>query len=97
LQSSFSSYREAEIAIHTTNFTFSQDLNTTKSSWVRGAKYFSCDKKTGYFILKTDRGNYIHMDMPISIWYDFKNSNSFGNFYNTNIRNQYHLELTSKP
>jgi ABC-type glycerol-3-phosphate transport system substrate-binding protein len=95
LQANFSSYSEAVSKIKSTKFTLTDNVITLSSSWVRGASYYSCDKKIGYFIIKTVKRNYIYKDLPISIWYNFKNANSFGSYYNRNIKNRYQLYLTN--
>lgn len=95
LQEKFSSYSEAIEKINRTKFAFIDKVNTSSSSWVRGASFYSCNKRLGYFIIKTDKGNYIYKDLPINIWNSFKNSSSFGRYYDINIRNRYQLYLTN--
>lgn len=95
LQANFTSYSEAINKIKNTKFTYSDNVITSKSSWVRGASYYSCDRNFGYFIIKTDKESYIYKDLPISIWSSFKNANSFGSYYNRNIKNRYQLYLTN--
>lgn len=95
LQADFTSYNEAISVIKATRFTYSDSVNTSRSSWVRGAFYYSCDKETGYFIIKTDTRNYIYKDLPISTWNSFKNTSSFGSYYNRNIKSRYKLYLTN--
>lgn len=95
LQSNFTTYTEAYNKIRSTEFAFVEDINTSKSSWISGASYYSCDNNFGYFILSTDSKNYIYKDLPINIWRDFKNANSLGSYYNLNIKNRYQLYLTN--
>jgi hypothetical protein len=87
----FTSYTDAVFKIKNAKFNFTENINTSRSSWVRGASYYSCDGKVGYLIIKTDRQNYIHKNLPITLWNGFKNANSFGSFYDRNIRNRYSL------
>ena len=47
----FTSYAQAEEAISSKTFTFSDESNTSKSSWILGAQYHSCDDQTGYLTL----------------------------------------------
>jgi hypothetical protein len=93
LQANFSSYREAVSKIRSAKFNLTDNVNTARSSWVRGASFYSCDKKFGYFIIETDERNYIYKNLPISLWIGFKNANSFGSYYNRNIKNRYKLYL----
>lgn len=89
----FSSYQQAENLIGKSTFLYSDNVNTSKSSWIRGASFYSCDKEVGYFIVVTDRQEYIHQDLPIQVWENFKSASSFGAFYNQNIKNRYQLKL----
>lgn len=53
----------------------------------------SCDGNTGYLELDTDDENYIHQDVPIEVWDDFKNAESLGGYYNQYIKHRYQLQL----
>ena len=94
LQTNFSSYSDAINIIESTKFKLIDSVNTFNSSWIRGASFYSCDKNLGYFVVKTDKNIYIHKDLPISVWYNFKNASSFGRYYNYKIKNRYQLYLT---
>jgi hypothetical protein len=93
LSQTFSSYSEAEQQIQNAHFSLKDEVNTDKSSWIRGAKYFSCDNQTGFFFLQTDQEDYIYQNLPIAIWTGFKNASSFGHYYNENIKHRYQLKL----
>ena len=68
----FSSYESAIAYIKKAEFKFKDEVNTSKSSWIRSASFYSCDGKTGYFIFGTDTKEYIHVGMPIDIWTELK-------------------------
>jgi len=91
LEGNFSNYEQAKKSIESTNFTISDKCNTSKSSWILGAEYYSCDKQTGYFFLRTNKKTYIHKDLPKELWNEFKNADSFGKFYNGKIKGKYQL------
>lgn len=93
LRKEFTSYEQAKKSISSTSFTFSDKCNTSKSSWILGAEYYSCDGKTGYFIIEAKSKNYIHSGVPIEMWHDFKNTNSFGSYYNRYLKGRYQLIL----
>ena len=93
LPKTFSNYTEALSAVKSSKFKVFEELNTSSSSWIRGASYYSCDGVTGYFILKTDEKEYIHSGVPIGVWRRFKNAESFGSAYNKNFKGRYTLEL----
>ena len=95
LNGSFSSYSGVIKKINSTRFTLKDNANTSRSSWVIGASYYSCDKKFGYFLIKTKKRNYIYKDLPINIWFSFKNASSFGSYFDKNIKNKYQLYLTN--
>lgn len=93
LQENFTSYNEAKSKIEKAYFNFTDKVNTSKSSWVTNAKFYSCNNQDGYFILETSKKNYIFQGLPISIWKDFKSAESFGSYYNKFIRGKYRLIL----
>ena len=93
LQQKFSTYSEALSKIERANFSFSDNVNTSKSSWIKNARFYSCNNLDGYFILETSKKNYIFQGLPIEVWEDFKNAESFGSYYNTFIRGRYKLIL----
>jgi hypothetical protein len=85
----FNSYAQAISRVKDASFKIKEEVNTSKSSWIRSASYYSCDGNTGYFIYSTDKQEYIHEGVPIKIWRDFKNADSFGSFYDRNIKHRY--------
>jgi hypothetical protein len=91
LPTSFSSYEEALARVRGASFRIQEEQSTEKSSWVRGAEYYSCDGLTGYFILTTDRGSFIHQGVPSAVWEDFKQASSYGAYYNRNIKGRYRM------
>jgi hypothetical protein len=92
-QKNFSSYNEAIQKIKSTSFRFSEKVNTAKSSWIKGASYYSCDSLVGFFILRTDKQEYVYKDVPIEVWVGFKDATSFGSYYNKEIKGRYSLPL----
>jgi len=93
LPKTFTNYSEALSAVKSAKFKVFEEVNTSSSSWIRGASYYSCDGLTGYFILKTDDKEYIYSGMPIEVWQRFKNAESFGSEYNKSIKGRYTLKL----
>ena len=84
-------FHEAIATVKKLHFTVDEDVNTSRSTFIQAAHYYSCDGKTGYFIIKIKDFEYIHENMPIAVWKGFKGSSSFGTFYNLNIRNKYQM------
>lgn len=95
LPDKFKSYDEAAIKISKAAFKITETVNTSRSSWIRSAKYKSCDGLTGYLLIGTEEKEYIHKGVPIGIWKSFSKATSLGSFYNENIKNRYWLILTN--
>ena len=93
LPNSYESYSKAIALIEQTTFNFTDEVDTSSSSWIRKANYYSCDNSTGYLIIETDSENYIHQDVPIAVWKEFKDATSFGRYYNSHFKGSYKLTL----
>jgi hypothetical protein len=93
INSNFTSYDSAIELVKSSDFSIEEKINTD-SSWINSIEYCSCDKLTGFLIVNTKKGkSYIHENVPIQLWYEFKNANSFGRFYNQNVKGNYFLSL----
>jgi len=94
LPSIFSSYSQAIALVQSSTFRVQETANTSSSSWITSANYYSCDGKTGYFIFTTIQGyQYIHRGVPIEVWTEFKNASSKGSYYDYHIKHRYQLML----
>jgi hypothetical protein len=93
LPQSFTSYAQASQLIKSSTFKMHESVNTSKSSWIRGADYFSCDGQKGFLIIKADDRDYIHQNVPIDTWNGFKKANSFGSYYSNFIKGNYRLTM----
>ena len=89
----YSSYQSAVAKIKGTHFKIQESVNTSKSSWIRGASFFSCDGKTGFFIITSDKQEYLYSGVPKEIWEGFKSADSFGSYYDHNIKNKFVFKL----
>lgn len=89
ITSPFKTYEEAKNTVESVAFEYTDEVDTSKSSWIRGAQYYSCDGSTGYLVYQTDKKEYIHQHVPIEVWKEFKNAESFGSFYNKNLKHKY--------
>lgn len=96
LPSSYSSYDDAISEVKSAHFALEESIETDESTWIKGASYFSCDSKTGYFILNTDSKEYIYGGVPIGVWYNFKNAKSFGGYYNDYIKHHFYFKLNKQ-
>lgn len=94
LPETFQSYLEAEKEIERSSFKIKEQLDTSRSSWISDAKYYSCNGEYGYLSISTEDNNiYIHTNVPIGIWSGFKKAESFGRYYNRNLKNNYGIKL----
>lgn len=94
LPQQFSSFSQAERLIKASRFLMEDYIDCRKSSWVHSAKFLSCDGKTGYFIFRTKKSRvYYFQNIPISLWNRFKNASSYGDFFNTYIKDRYQLKI----
>jgi len=94
IPSSFRSYEQAVQIVKSSTFKIRESVNTSKSSWIRAASFYSCDSQKGFMIIRTDDREYIHQNVPIEVWRGFKNASSFGSYYSNNIRGKYRLLLS---
>ena len=93
INTNFTSYKNAIEVVHNTSFPIEEEVNTD-SSWIDFIEYYSCDKTFGYLIVNTKKGKiYIYKNVPIQVWNEFKNADSFGGFYNQNIKGNYYLDI----
>jgi hypothetical protein len=90
----FSTFDDALTKIKLSNFKIHEDVNTSKSSWIKAASFYSCDGNSGYFIIETAGKEYLYAEMPYNIWIEFKSAQSFGTYYNKNIKHKYTFTLT---
>jgi len=89
-----SSYNQAKALIKQAQFKIKEKQNMRSSGWIKRAAYYSCDGETGYLILYLDKGqNYLHQNLPLSVWKEFVNASSYGSFYNKRIRGNYQFRL----
>jgi len=93
LPSSFQPYEEGVSKVIDSSFRLEDQLDTSRSSWIRGAQYFSCDSHIGFLVINTDSSIYIHQGVPISIWEGFKDARSFGSYYNRNLKGRFKLRI----
>lgn len=93
LPSTFKSYIQATTLVKAAKFKIVETANTSKSTWVKSATYYSCDGKSGYLIILLKSKEYIHANLPYSIWKGFKNASSKGKYYDNCIKHKYQLKV----
>ena len=93
LPNTFTDYEQAKEIVLSSTFKIKEDADVSNSSWINSAKYFSCDSQSGFLIITTGNRTYIHQDLPIEVWEQFKDADSKGSFYNRNIKGNNHLRL----
>ena len=55
LSNHFTTYDKAVVEIKSAHFKIEESVNTSKSSWIKNASYYSCDGQQGFFILETSK------------------------------------------
>jgi hypothetical protein len=93
LPTTFSSYEEAMDAIEGASFSIEESVNTSKSSFINDADYYSCNGSDGYLVIQLKDQDYIYEGIPVSIWREFIDAESFGSFYVANIKGRYRFHL----
>lgn len=94
LSSIFNNYDDAETRISNSKWELKDYVDCSTSSWIASASYYSCDKNTGYFLMKTKAGkSYLHQSVPKVLFDQFKNADSYGSFYNDKFRGNFQLSL----
>lgn len=94
LPKTFSTTVQAMHMVKQIVFPYTDRITTERSSWVKSATFYSCDRKVGFFLMTTKTGKeYLFQDMPVALWEKFKQADSYGEFYNKNIRNRYQLKV----
>lgn len=94
LPETFVSTTRASEIVKKTKFLYIDRITTERSSWIKSATYYSCDRKTGFFLLVTNKGNeYLFQEMPVNVWERFKQAKSYGEFYNQYIKSKYRLKI----
>ena len=71
----------------------SDSKSTSNSSWIRKISFYECEGTTGFVIIQTDKDEYIHSNVPKTIWANFKEADSFGEFYNQNLKGKFRFSL----
>ncbi len=90
----FNSYSEALNEVKSARFDYSASEDASyNSSWIKSISFYSCDLESGYLIVETNSKEYIYGDVPIYIWYDFKEAESYGTYFNDEIDGYYQLQL----
>lgn len=93
LPNSFPNHESATQQITSAEFKINETIDTRKSSWIRGLTFLSCDGKSGFMLMKTGNKSYIHQNVPKEIWDELKSADSFGTYYNENIKHRYQISI----
>ena len=69
-------------------------LNTSKSSFVRGAWY---DEENDYMVINLSGTYYHYCSFPQLTWNSFSSASSFGSFYSSSIKGNYDCRIYPVP
>ena len=90
---SFNSYDDAISWVRNNHGLSKDSVDTSKSSWIRGAEYYTDGSGYGFLILNMKGKEYIWEDVPTIVWNGFKKADSFGKYYHRNIKGNYYMGL----
>lgn len=93
LPQNYNTYNKALSTVKGAKFSFIDNINTSRSSFITSASYYSCDNKFGFLIIGLQGREYIYKNLPKTLWIQFKQASSLGTFYNQYIRRRYTLVL----
>lgn len=86
----FTNFEEALEFVRGLDWTYSDDA-TFEGSWINSAEYYSCDRKTGFFIMCTDGKCYIHDYVEMEVWEGIKGTLKPGSYYHKYMRDKYQM------
>ena len=84
-------YRDTLVNLSNPKFEY---LNTDKSSFVGGAWY---DQNNQYMLIRLRDTYYHYCGLPENVWNNFKRAESFGEYYNQNIKGNFDCRLGKVP
>jgi len=87
---------EAISIIEQSTFRFQQQFKISRTYGVMDARYFSCDGKFGYLIIKVDKEDYIYIDVPKPKWTSLISSADINGFYDMEIKGIYEVITENK-
>jgi hypothetical protein len=65
----------------------------SRSSVVFGAEFCDAGDRQGYLIVNLRGREYIHAGVPEDVWEEFRDAESMGSYYASNLRGHYRLTL----
>lgn len=84
-------YRNDEVDVANPIF---EELNTSKSSWIRGAWY---DDSNVYMVINLQGTYYHYCGLTQSTWNSFRKASSFGSHYNKYLKGNYDCRINYVP
>jgi hypothetical protein len=89
LKNEFESNKKYIETVEKTRFKFQDKLFTSDKSWINEISFFSCDGNSGFLIVTIGNKKYLYSEVTSETWFEFKNCESFGKYYNFNIKGKY--------
>lgn len=84
-------YRATPVNLAASGFEYH---NTDASSFIRGAWY---DKQNRYLVMNIDGTYYNYCGVPEAVWEGFKESESYGRYFNSSIKESYEYKNCVGP
>ena len=87
----FQTYHQVDNYLNSNNFKVDETTETNNSSFITSAHFQSEDGKKGYLTLGMRGKKYHFDDVPFGVWERFKNAESKGKFYHSDIKGKYNI------
>jgi len=97
LTTEFKSYESALSAIEGASWTYKDycSKQCARSSFINGMWFYTCDNISGYLVIQLKSKKYTYHNFPLSLWHDFKESESKGQYFYRyiNHKGEYYFSL----
>jgi hypothetical protein len=80
---------EAKSIIELATFRYQQQFKISRTYGVMSARFYSCDGKSGYLVIKVDKKDIIYLEVPEAKWKGLISSADINGFYDTEIKGIY--------
>ncbi len=92
----FKTEAEAIVQVEKSKFIYLDSLSGQFTDTLSDAKFYSCNKVSGFLILNVKGKKIIHGAIATRLWNNFKIAKSRDDFYNTYIRNNRYHQVIRK-
>lgn len=84
--------KEAIVSIENESFANTDEVFGKEGSWLKSVHFFSCNEDFGFLIVKGNKKDFVHQNVPTKVWETLKTAKSKGGYYNFYVKNIYKLQ-----